>query len=164
MSTLSSLQSDLAYWNNRVDALKIEIESLKKRKTDVGNVKNILVSIAGSDSSMVNGQMQTAKSNLLFGIDYSNKNALLHSIFEAKEEQPATADADVSFADHNLKQELDNIENKLCDLNNDLNTATQKVSSIKSAIAAEERRIREAEEARRRAAAEAANQGPYTIP
>jgi len=143
MASLSQLHNDLNYWNGQVTSCNNTINKLKKRRTDVENVKNALRSAVNSNSSDVNDKLRSSGSQLDAAIDYAGKDSQLNAILSGKDEITLGSDNNLTSADGELQNELNAINRQLGEAENALNNAKRKVSETQSAIAAEERRRRE---------------------
>lgn len=143
MSSLSSLRSQLSYWNGQITGLNNKIKKLKARLKDVENVKKALQTTASGNSSDVNSKLRSTANKLDTAIDYSGKDGQLRSILSGKEEHGVGSDGSLTSADGELQREIRDINNKITEAENALASAKCKVSDIKSAITIEERRLRE---------------------
>jgi prefoldin subunit 5 len=143
MASLSSLRSDLRYWESQRKDFEAKLKKLKERKNDVEGVKNQLKNIAGNNSGDVNAKIRSAAQKLENAIEYAGKEGQLDSIFSGKEERAVGGDGNLSSADSEIVRELNSIDRQISEAESSLATAKSKISSIKSAIAAEEQRQRE---------------------
>lgn len=153
MSYLSSLESDLRYWEGKVSVLNTTLKQLKKRKQDVEEAVKVLNSTAKNGACDVNSAIYDTKNALDDGIDYSERNSSINSIFANKLEQEAGIDSNLSAATSELYKELSDVNEKIDTCERDLAQAKANVSSTKAAISAEIRRMEEAraKEAERKA-------------
>ena len=143
MASLTSLRSNLNYWNGQVNQQSEKIKQLKKRRTDVENVKKALTATASSNSDNVNDRIHTSQGKLNDGIGYIEKNAQVASILTGKTERSVGSDNNLTFADSELQKELNSTDSKISEAENALATAKRNVNETRTAIAAEEQRQRE---------------------
>jgi prefoldin subunit 5 len=144
VSSLSSLRSELNYWNNQVNELNNKIIRLKRRRSDVEGVKNALRSVASANAGDVNNKLRLSGGKLDSAIDYSGQDGRLQAILSRKDERTLGSDSNLTSSDSELQRELNDVNRKITEAENALAAAKRKVSDLKAAIAAEERREREA--------------------
>ena len=142
MASLSSLNSTLRYWNNKVTEYNDEIKRLKKRRSDVEDAKNKLKSVANGNAEDVNSKLKTISDKLSYGYNCPDKNGSVQSIFSGKTDG-GLGDGNLSSADRELQNELNDINRRIGETETALSRAKSEVSNTKSAISAEERRLRE---------------------
>jgi len=150
MANLSSLRSDLNYWNGQVNAMNDKIKKLKRRRNDVDSVISTLKSTVNNNAGDVNSRMRSAGGKLDRAISYSGKGSQVNAILSGKDERTLGSDNNLTAANEELQRELNDINRKLGEAEDSLTTANRRVSDTRTAIAAEERRQRE--EAARKAA------------
>lgn len=153
MSYLSSLESDLRYWEGKVSELNATLKLLKKRKLDVEEAARTLNSTSGNGSIKINYLIEVTKNDLENGIDYSERNSSISAIFANKLEQDSSGDSNLSSAASELSKELSDVNEKIIECERKLEQAKANVRSTKSAISAENRRLESerAKEAEKRA-------------
>ena len=144
MASLTSLRSDLNYWNGQVSDLNEKIRKLNRRRTEVEGIKNGLKSTVESNSSDVNKKLLSTRNKLDDAIDYTGEDSKLNAILSGKDEGAICSDSNLASIDSELQRELNDIDRQLGEAESSLRTANGKVSDIKAAIAAEEKREREA--------------------
>ena len=143
MASLASLQSNLNYWNGQANQQNDKIKQLKRRRADVENVKKALKSTSSGNAAGVNDKIHASQGKLGGGIEYTGKNAQIHSVLAGKAEGSLGADSNLTSADDELQKELNSIDNKIGEAENALASAKRKAAETKSAITAEEKRQRE---------------------
>ncbi|MDR1960702.1 MAG: hypothetical protein LBQ16_00280 [Gracilibacteraceae bacterium] len=143
MASLSSLRRDLNQQNAQVSELNDKIQRLKKRRSDVEDIRRELSNTAGSNAGEVNNKVRAAGSNLDKAIKHSGQDSRLQSLFSGKIESAVGADSHLTSADSELQMELADVNRKINEAESNLAAAQRRVSALKSAIAAEERRERE---------------------
>ena len=142
MPSLSSLNSTLRYWNNKVTECNDELKRLKKRRGDVEDAKSKLKSVSNGNADDVNSKLRTINDKLLYGYNCPDKNGRVQSIFSGKTDG-GLGDSNLSSADRELQNELNDINRKIGETESALSKVKSEVSGTKSAITAEERRLRE---------------------
>jgi len=150
LASLSSLYRQLSNAQEKVSEYEKEIRILEERLRDVKKVKRNLSSVVDSNTSDVNRKINKANLRLLNAINYVEKNSQLEAIFEGKEERDIGVDNNLTSCDSELVEEIRKVERDLGIAESNLVSAKNRVSSIKSSIAAEKRRQREERERRRR--------------
>ena len=149
MANLKSMRSNLSYWNNQINELSARIKKLKRRRTDVESVKSTLRIVANNNAQDINGKMHTVDQKLGTSIEYAGKGNQLASIFVGRNEQGVGIDGNLTSVDHELQQELNEINRQLGNAEASQSQAQGKVRELKSAITAEEQRQIEEERRRR---------------
>ncbi len=144
MADLGSLYQQLAYWNGEVARLNEELKRLKKRKRDVEKVKRSLGSVARNNADDVNDKLRDVARKLEDAIDYPQKEGQLDGIFHGRNEGEVGSDRMLSAADSDLQREINDVDGKIRKAESDRAAAKGRVQSIKEAIAAEQRRQRQA--------------------
>ena len=143
MTYLNSLINTLNYWNGQVTSLNSQLKKLRKRKKDVNNVKASLNSVTNSNASNANINLHSARNNLASGISYTGKDSQLNSVLFDKDERTLGTDPNLTSGDYELQLELNDIENRISEVESELATANRNVINTNNAIAAEEKRIEE---------------------
>jgi hypothetical protein len=144
MVSLSSLNSILRYWSNKVYEYNDELKRLKKRHSDVEDAKNKLKSVANSNADDVNSTLKVISDKLSYGYNCPDKNSRVQSIFSGKTDN-GIGDGNLSSADRELKNELNEINRRIDEIETAVSKAKSEVGSTKSAISAEESRLRKEE-------------------
>ncbi len=153
MSTLSDLQTQLAVYQSQKADYENKRDTQIRRRTDVYTIKTNLCNINWETYGNVNRCLFEAAGDGNEGI---KKNEHVNGIMEqmlTQTEQEIGNDYDLYEADSRLIEELQIIDQRITDYNNQIAATDNNISSTQTAIRNEQ--IRLAEEAARKAAEEA---------
>lgn len=139
MADLSYLTSQWRYWDNQAGTLSKKLKKLKQRKKDIQEIISNLNSASPRNASDINGKLKQVANSLDNGIDYSNRDSQINSIFRNKNDQ-ALGDSNVSSAANELQRELRDTERKIDETQREYNRAAEKAKDYKAAMAVEKAR------------------------
>lgn len=137
MANLSSLKSNLRYWQGKRDEIDGDIKDLKQRKKDVERIQKTLQRTASNNSGDVNRKLNSLASALDAGMKYSKSPDL------SGKTDDGVGDSNVAAANSELNKELGDINGDISDKNSELEYAKRQISSYRSQISEEERRQRQ---------------------
>lgn len=153
MSTLSDLQTQLAVYQSQKADFENKRDVQIRRRTDVATIKSNLGNVNWGNYGTINRCIFDVSED---GYDGIKKNEHTNGIMEqmtTQTEQEVGSDSDLYEADSRLTKELQVIDQRITDYNNQIAAADNNISSTQTAIRNEQ--IRLAEEAARKAAEEA---------
>ncbi len=139
MAGLADLKSQLNYWNNQLTVLNSDLKKKKKRKTDIEAIIGTLKNVSGSNANDINARAKSSITQLDSAINYSAKDSRINYIFAGKGDG-GTYDSNVSSANSELQNELNDTSKKITQIEKDLNSAKVRISDLKAAIMVEEQR------------------------
>lgn len=137
--SISSLQSELRYWQRRALELTNKLNQLKKRKKDVEDALKALDSTVRSNVDDVNSKIKSTVNDLDDGIRYEPNNCI-NSIFDNKYEGETGSDSDLSSAASELRKEISDTGDKITETEQELAAAVSKIKDLQAEIAAEAQR------------------------
>lgn len=143
MASLSSMQSDLRYWNNQVNEMNRKVKMLKKRRSDVDTIKTVFCRVVSDNSDDVNKKIRSTSQNLDSAIEHSGRERYLDQLFWGKNEQGIGIDVNLISAWSEMNREINDIDRQLNERQSSLSQAQNRVRNLKSNIAAEEKRQRD---------------------
>lgn len=143
MSYLSDLQSQLSRLEGERDDCKSRLRIQKNRKEELENLKQDITRTGNNGYGPVNTFLSKAANALQEAISLENIFSVRSTEMQEYKEKETSSDSLLGEALFNLQQELTSVSAKIDELENNIRYLDQRISSTKSAIADELRRMAE---------------------
>lgn len=138
MSILSDLFNQYNRLTNDLWGQNNRLSKLKKRKSQIQDIINNINSVANKNSDDVNDKIKAAARKMDSGIEYSGKEYMLDRIFSGNNETNANNDSCLSSAINSLRQELNNVERQISEVQSEKNYTSYQANNVKAKIKSEQ--------------------------
>ncbi len=143
MSYLSSLVISLSSYNESLKKAEAELKEQKVRLNDIKNIISDLSSNFDYFAGSITKKTRDISDGILDGVKGSSNMTQLSDVVEKEREQDPESDPKLSYAKSSLLSEKSVTENKITELEAQITSLKNQISTTEAAIRAEERRLEE---------------------